>query len=685
MITKSILKEYANRRCPHLVYLMLDETRLLDFFKKLMENKIDPTDLIDGEGFDEEGGMTPFEYLRDYPLAYEKAMKEFQEREESDRVNQYIKENEDLQETSRLSMRYFQLRFGNCKRADTKDGSLSGEMVKSQDIIEANTIRLMKDKSVNVILEGQVRVGHLRARYDALVRNNEGSFDLYEVKGSGIIAKRNHEEPTFNQKLKTNFFYDLGFQYRVYREANLPLRSINFIGANRQFVRTSEIYPLTDEELLGYFQEVSYLTYNKTDTVPLKIYYDEKLYLKNPDDESFEDLIDELIRIDAAGTDYAPECRYECRKGGACVMNKSCFTNLSNTTTLNICGNIHACGDWRKKKKIINDMQILEMKDISDEDLEGIYPPSATSEKNGYVKRSVPHMQIAFAKNKFNHKHIIETDKINELLNEYRGKTLVFFDFESFQYALPLVKDCTPWSQVCSQYSMHICRPDYDLKKHDYDKGIGGGIKHYEFLGNPIVDKFTSPEPALLETLIDQLADFGLDPYHDNYAVVVYNKSFEQTRLKDMGKRFPKYNDFCMAFHDHVVDLLDFFTRGYWYHQDFGPSLSLKTTQPVLMHDEKILGWYSDLPYNLLDTLNYKDGIIHNGGIALDIYQTLLRRALMGKPKDVLYDELRGGLLAYCKIDSWGTVILYDTIVKAYDKIKNGTIDLDIDTNNTIL
>ena len=41
MITKSILKEYANRRCPHLVYLMLDETRLLEFFKKLMENKID--------------------------------------------------------------------------------------------------------------------------------------------------------------------------------------------------------------------------------------------------------------------------------------------------------------------------------------------------------------------------------------------------------------------------------------------------------------------------------------------------------------------------------------------------------------------------------------------------------------------------------------------------------------------
>ena len=152
-----------------------------------------------------------------------------------------------------------------------------------------------------------------------------------------------------------------------------------------------------------------------------------------------------------------------------------------------------------------------------------------------------------------------------------------------------------------------------------------------------------------------------------------------------MGDRFPIYREFCLAFRDHVVDLLDFFTRGYWYHQDFGWSLSLKTTQPVLMHDEKILGWYKYLPYDLLSTLNYKEGIIHNGGIALDIYQTLLRLAITHNPPDVMYHELRGGLLAYCKIDSWGTVILYDTIVKAYAKIKDGTIDLDIDTSNHIL
>lgn len=683
MITKSVLKEYANRRCPHLVYLMLDEAKLLEFFKKLLENKIDPTDLLEDD-YDEEKDSSPFDYLRDYPLAYEKALKEFKEREESDRVNQYIKENENLQETSRLSMRYFELKYGNCKRADTVDGSIDGEMVKSQDVIEANTIRLMADKNVKVVLEGQIRAGHLRARYDALVRNEEGTFDLYEVKGSGILLKRDGEVPEFNQRPKPNFFLDLGFQYRVYRDAGLTIRSINFLGANRQFMRTSEVYPLTDAELMSYFEVVGQLTYNKTDTVPLKTYYDEKLYLKKPDDPSFEDDIDELIRIDSAGKDYQPECRYECRKGGACVMLKSCFPSLKETNTLTICGNNHACGVWQTKQKIINKMKILDMADIKDEDLNNLYPIIKLS-KEGVLKRSVPNMQISFAKHIFTHPHIIEANKINELLQDYRSKTLVFFDFESFQYALPLVKDCTPWSQVCSQYSMHICRPDYDLKKHDYDKGEGGGIKHYEFLGDPIVDKFKSPEPDLIETLMAQLKEAGIDPYHDNYGVVVYNKSFEQTRLKDIGKRFPIYKDFCEAFSNHVLDLLDFFTCGYWYHQKFGPSLSLKTTQPVLMHDEKILGWYSDLPYNLLDTLNYKDGIIHNGGIALDIYQTLLRRALSGHPKDVLYDELRGGLLAYCKIDSWGTVILYDTICKAYDKIKDGTIDLDIDTKNQIL
>ena len=142
MITKTVLKEYVNRRCPHLVYLMLDDNRILEFFKKLFENKIDPTEFMDDDSNDEKD-MTPYEYFKEYPLAYEQAKKEFQEREESDRVNQYIKENEDMLETSRLSMRYFQLRFGSCKRADTKDNSLTGEEIKAQDVIKRTVLASM--------------------------------------------------------------------------------------------------------------------------------------------------------------------------------------------------------------------------------------------------------------------------------------------------------------------------------------------------------------------------------------------------------------------------------------------------------------------------------------------------------------------------------------------------------------
>ena len=691
MITKSVLKSYYTRKCPHLVYLMLDEGRLLEFFKEIIAAKINPMELFmeSDDEFSVEDISSPFEYLRDYPFALEKAKKLYLEKLTDDRVTNFIKENQDLNQTSRLSMRYFELVYGKCKRADTVDHSLNGKPILDQTLIEANTIKLMNDKNVNVILEGQIKVGHLRARYDALVRNGDG-FDLYEVKGSRIFADEKREH---SFSIKRPFLLDLGFQYRVYKDAGLPLKSINFLGVNSQFERISEVYPLSDEEITSYFVPTKQIMYNKTDIVPLKDYYDEKLYITSRSKRDFEDDIEELIALDKLGKDYEPVCKYECRSGGACELISTCFKNVDAYHTLKLTCNGGACGNWTYSKRIIDEEGILDIRDIPDSLVKELYPLTKPSkevdeEKNPkFMKRSVARMQVDFAQGKFQHKHIIEMSGIHQLLQDYKGKTLIFFDFESFQYAFPLVKICHPWQQICSQYSMHICKPDYELNKHDFAKGEGGGIKHYEFLGDPYVDRFTSPETHLLETLMNQLNEAGINYKDNNYVVIVYNISFENTRFKEMGERYGKYHDFCETFRAHIVDLYYFFIRGYWYHQDFGNSLSLKTTQPTFMHDETILNWYKDFPggiAGLQDTLNYKKGIIKNGAIALDIYQTLLRQALVGE-KHVLYDEFRQALLAYCKIDSWGTVILYDTIVKAYDKIKDGSIDLDIDINNQVL
>lgn len=694
MITKALVKTYTHRECPHLVQIMMNEDTLLKFYQKLLDAHINPGEMVEDledENSDSEIELSPYEYFRTVPLALSEAMKEYARIYESDKISHFIKDNEDLQEISRLSRRFFALMYGKVKRCDTKDGTLDGPEEKDLTQIEINTRNYMADPSVKVILEGQATVDGLRARYDALIREGDG-FALVEVKGSGKVVKDLESE---YQTLKDNFLYDLGFQYEVYKRMKWPIKRLSFLHINPIFQRQVEQYELTDQEVLNFFEYTDCLSLND-ELIPLKEYYDAKIYMVNSKGQEvkrdIDDIIDELIQIQNNQKNIGPVCHYACRKDkGCCPLLKECFNDITPRHTLRLTCYAVAGGHYGRSQKIIEEMKVLSMKDIPDNYVDEVFPIFKQKAKSTEVKRNVAREQIDFAKGRLTHKHVIEPNGLKMLLNrDYFGKTLVFFDFESYQYAIPLTRPCYPWKQICCQYSMHVVKPNYDLTQHDFESGVGGGITHYEYLGDPKVDKFVSPDKALIKTLKEQLIKEGID-YHDpNYCVVVYNKNFEQTRLQEMAERYSDvedYKEFCLTFSNHIVDLLDFFSYGYWYHDDFGPSLSLKTTQPVLYKDPKILDWYKDCKFDLAKTLNYHDGLIQNGGIALSVYQTLLRTTQQNKMDkyEIPYEELRKGLLAYCKIDSWGTVILYDTIVKAVNKIENGTIDLDFDIRDSVL
>ena len=199
MITKAILKEYVARECPHLAYLMMNEKTLLDFYKKLIESKINPKDLIEETDDDKEhvAAISPYDYFRESASSLNEALNIYKTKYEEDNASKFIDENEDLLEISRMSMRYFLLKYGNAKRADTKDGSLNGELIQNQVVIEANTRKYMNDPSVKVVLEGQITVEPFRARYDALIKEKDG-FRIVEVKGSPSIYKKEDLEKLKN-------------------------------------------------------------------------------------------------------------------------------------------------------------------------------------------------------------------------------------------------------------------------------------------------------------------------------------------------------------------------------------------------------------------------------------------------------------------------------------------------------
>ena len=252
---------------------------------------------------------------------------------------------------------------------------------------------------------------------------------------------------------------------------------------------------------------------------------------------------------------------------------------------------------------------------------------------------------------------------------------MIFFDFESFQHCVPLVKESTAWKQVVCQYSMHVVSSDYNLGEHDFENGVGGNITHFEFIGNPDVDGYENPTVKLYETLRCQLESLGIDINGDDYRVIVFNKAFEQTRMNEFIKDNVLCNDqdlkdFVKNFNDNVVDLLDFFTSGGIYGKEFNGRGSLKVVQPTLSLDEDVKAYYKNiLKFDLVDSLDYhKEGnLVFNGSICLDLYKSLLIRKHLGLENDgIPTSELLKQALAYCKIDSWGTVIIYDIIKNFY-------------------
>lgn len=698
MITKSIIKDYVHRKCPYLAKAALDDNSLLKLIESYLEfgtsEDIEETLMEDDRSESEPSDKTfdILEIMKDYPYLRKDIENLIVKHQQENPLYDLIKKYEDTQVTARLSRRYIELIYGEdkCKRCDIND---FGVEVVNQAFIVSKTNELLKDANVKVLFEGQIELKDLRARFDVLVKNDDGTFTLIEAKGSNSPFTCVDKEKLVHNGIKEPYLYDLLFQYYTYVRAGLNIKKLGYLHLNRNFTLKGENYPdLSDEEVKNLFTISYEMNYKvgKDETEPVTIitYLDSEGYIKENKDgtknrETVEEIIYRLREI-SKDSSIAPAKHYECCKGGKCPFLLSCFKDADNPNSLfkltrwNYFG-----GAWQKSKKLI-DAGIENISDIPTDVVEQYKEESTT---NGVTKYGNARAQIKFQtewKNApFN--YVIHTDLMNDILHkDYLNdqiEYLVFFDFESIQNPVPLMFDAHPWQQIVTQYSMHIVKKGYDLTKHDFASGRGGNCSHYEFIGHPHKDGYINPEFALFETLRNQLIDFGIDPMAKNYKVVVFNKNFECTRMDEFDRYYkknvsPDLIDFVNNFNSNVVDLLDFFTSGSIYGKDFNGRGSLKVVQPTLCADIDVLNYYDSigLPFDFKNSLDYhKEGaLVYNGGICLDLYKALLVRSHIdhfdNNPDE---EKMLSQALAYCKIDSWGTVIIYDIIKHISDgKIK---------------
>ncbi|MDT8336807.1 MAG: DUF2779 domain-containing protein [Candidatus Izemoplasmatales bacterium] len=204
---------------------------------------------------------------------------------------------------------------------------------------------------------------------------------------------------------------------------------------------------------------------------------------------------------------------------------------------------------------------------------------------------------------------------------------LYYLDFEALPTPIPKFKGESPYTQSVFQYSIHVEETENDLETINKN--------HYSFIANPNKDE----RENLLKNMIKILNK-------TDSSIIVYNKTFEKTRLEELKKIYPAYKKALDRIINRLFDLLDVvkMNKAFYsdigfkskdldsynlYHPDLGGSYSLKKVIKIFKEDA------------------YEDLIIKDGIKAFKAYQKIPDSS----PIEV--ENIRNNLFLYCRQDTY--------------------------------
>jgi len=217
-----------------------------------------------------------------------------------------------------------------------------------------------------------------------------------------------------------------------------------------------------------------------------------------------------------------------------------------------------------------------------------------------------------------NNKTHIDKNIIQEFVDEV-VYPINFFDFETFQNAVPRFDNQNPYQQIPFQYSLHILHKD-------------GKLEHKEFLGS----EFEDPRKDLIKNMLKDITKKG--------SIIAYNQSFEIGRIKDLAEFNPKNKKELLALNPRFLDLIVPFRQLGYYHKDFHGSFSIKSVLPAMFPND--------------DELDYKKLDIQDGSMAMDTFANLY---LVKDKSERL--TIKKNLLAYCRLDTLAMVRIYQKLL----------------------
>ena len=357
---------------------------------------------------------------------------------------------------------------------------------------------------------------------------------------------------------------DLAFQKFVSEKSGINIKKCCIKYINKEYIKQNSIDPID----LVLQEEVS----EKVNQV------------KNVEENS-----EEYIRIIEQSNPAKILISKNCNKPYGCPFKKACWSNLPEYHVLQLT-------DWRKYWELFED-GILDIKDI---------PKNVElSPKDQLIKKAVDENEI-----------LITKDKISDFLKDLQYP-FYYFDFETFDTAIPIFNLTIPYQKIPFQYSLHV--QDENNK-----------VNHIDFLASGEKD----PRPSLLRKLKNEIGKTG--------DIIVYHKSFEIGILKDLARDFPEDKDWIENMIDRIVDLEEPFKKLYYYHPKQKGKTSLKVVLPAITG--------KDYSY-----LEISDGT----EASMQYFYSHIKADL----KNI--DEIRNNLLKYCCLDTEGMIWIIE-------ELKNG-------------
>ena len=128
-------------------------------------------------------------------------------------------------------------------------------------------------------------------------------------------------------------------------------------------------------------------------------------------------------------------------------------------------------------------------------------------------------------------------------------------------------------------------------------------------------------------------------------SVIVYNKTFEATRNREIGQMYPDLKPEMDRFNNNIVDLMIPFKNRDYYTKEMEGSYSIKYVLPALYPND------SELDYDNLS-------LVHKGDEASNAFLSLKDKTLEEQK------QIRQALLEYCKLDTLAMVKIWEKFIE---------------------